>query len=112
MIQNVGRQVALIAVLLITSLVLIFVLPLRMGLDLAGGTRLVYEFDIDDARAKGIVAEGETDDEILQQQIEIIRNRIDPQGVKEPILRKVGRNRIEISLPKEIETTGGQVRAP
>jgi SecD/SecF fusion protein len=112
MIQNVGRQVALIAVLLITSLVLIFVLPLRMGLDLAGGTRLVYEFDIDDARAKGIVAEDETDDEILQQQIEIIRNRIDPQGVKEPVLRKVGRNRIEISLPKEIETTGAQARAP
>lgn len=114
MIQNVGRQVALIAVLLLTSLVLILVpdKPLRLGLDLAGGTRLVYEFDLDDARAKGIVTAGETDEEILQQQIEIIRNRIDPQGVKEPVLRGVGRNRIEISLPKEIETTGAQARAP
>ncbi|HVS18244.1 MAG TPA: protein translocase subunit SecD [Planctomycetota bacterium] len=112
MVQNVGRQVALIAVLLITSLVLIFVMPLSMGLDLAGGTRLVYEFDIDDAREKGLVSAAESDDQILQQQIEIIRNRIDPQGVKEPILRRVGRNRIEISLPKEIETTGAQARAP
>jgi len=114
MVQNVGRQVALIAVLLITSLALIFVpdKPLRMGLDLAGGTRLVYQFDIADARAKGLIAASETDDQILQQQIEIIRNRIDPTGVKEPILRKVGDDRIEISLPKEIETTGAQARAP
>lgn len=113
MVQNVGRQVALIAVLLLTSLVLILVpdKALRLGLDLAGGTRLVYEFDLADARAKGLVSAAESDDEILQQQIEIIRNRIDPQGVKDPILRKIGRNRIEISLPKEIETTGAQARA-
>jgi len=114
MVQNVGRQVALIAILLLTSLVLILVpdKPLRLGLDLAGGTRLVYEFDLEEARAKDLVSASETDEEILQQQIEIIRNRIDPQGVKEPILRKIGRDRIEISLPKEIETTGAQARAP
>ena len=92
MVQNVGRQVALIAILLITSLALILVpdKPLRMGLDLAGGTRLVYSFDIDAAREDGLVSSSETDDAIIQQQIGIIRNRIDPQGVKEPVLRKLG----------------------
>ena len=114
MVQNVGRLIALTAILLLASLVLIIVptAPLRLGLDLAGGTRLVYRFDLADARDKGLIGADESDAQVLQQQIEIIRNRIDPQGVTEPILRPVGGESIEIALPKAIETRQATSLAP
>ena len=45
----------------------------------------------------------ETDAKVMGQQIQIIRERIDPQGVIDPIIRSVGRDGIEIALP----TTAG-----
>ncbi len=109
MVQNVGRQIALIATLLLVSLFLILVpnKPLRLGLDLAGGTRLVYFLDLPGARAQGLITAQETDAEVLQQQIEIYRSRIDPQGIIEPIVRQAGENRVEIALPKQVETRTG-----
>ena len=114
MVQNVGRLIVLIAILLIVSLALILFpgAPLRMGLDLAGGTRLLYTFDLDEARAQGVIAPEESDAEVMQQQVEIIRERIDPQGVKDPILRVVGSSSIEIALPKEVEIRAATALAP
>ncbi len=114
MVQNVGRLIALIATLLAASLFLILVpsKPLRLGLDLAGGTRLMYVLDITGARAQGVISAQETDVEVLQQQIEIIRSRIDPQGITEPVVRKAGENRIEILLPKQVETRASASTAP
>lgn len=65
---------------------------LNLGLDLIGGMHLVLEVDktnlnADDARDAG------------DRALEVIRNRIDEFGVFEPIIQKVGRDRILVQLP-------------
>ncbi len=65
---------------------------LHLGLDLVGGMHLVMEVDktnlnADDARDAG------------DRALEVIRNRIDEFGVFEPIIQKVGRDRILVQLP-------------
>ena len=72
---------------------------LKLGLDLQGGTRLVYSFDFDQAYEDGLLDRGESKDMVIDQTIRIIRNRIDPKGVLEPIIRRGGENRIIVELP-------------
>jgi SecD/SecF fusion protein len=62
---------------------------LKPGLDLAGGTTLVYEVQVQpglDARAT------------IEQVIEVLRARVDPNGVRGLIWRPQSGNRIEISM--------------
>ena len=65
---------------------------LHLGLDLVGGMHLVLDVDKsnlskEDARDAG------------DRALEVIRNRIDEFGVFEPIIQKVGQDRILIQLP-------------
>ncbi len=65
---------------------------LNLGLDLVGGMHLVLEVDktnlsVEDARDAG------------DRALEVIRNRIDEFGVFEPVIQRVGRDRILIQLP-------------
>lgn len=65
---------------------------LHLGLDLVGGMHLTLEVDksglsADDARDAG------------DRALEVIRNRIDQFGVFEPIIQKVGKDRILVQLP-------------
>ena len=107
MLENAHRKIILISILLIGSALLLIVpeRPLRMGLDLAGGTRLVYSIPIDEARKTGQVSADESDAAILADTIAIFRNRIDPTGVIDPIIRNAGGNRIEIQLPGVADLT-------
>jgi len=111
MVENVGRKLILIASLLIASLLLLIVpdKPVRMGLDLAGGTRLLYRLDLKEAKESGQISPNESDGAILDQTIAIIRNRVDPHGVSEPIIRRAGGTRIEIALPGSIDVGGSAV---
>ncbi len=61
---------------------------LKLGIDLSGGTILVYE-----ARES---APGFNMDELIAA----LKKRADPEGVKEIPIRKIGGNRIEIILPQ------------
>ena len=52
MVENVSRKVTFVATALLVSLAFLLVpeKPFQMGLDLQGGTRLVYRFDFDEAK--------------------------------------------------------------
>jgi len=63
---------------------------LKLGIDLSGGTILVYEVSPDS------LSSGFDMDELISA----LKQRADPQGVRETPIRKVGGNRIEIILPK------------
>lgn len=63
---------------------------LKLGIDLSGGTILVYEVSRDS------LSSGFNMDELIAA----LKQRADPQGVRETPIRKVGGNRIEIILPK------------
>lgn len=86
----------LVALLLIGSLLVIIPgtplsKPTRQGLDLKGGTSLVYE-------AKPTKYSKVTSDS-LQRTIDIMRERVDSLGVSEPEIQQSGNNQIEVSLP-------------
>lgn len=66
--------------------------PLKLGLDLQGGMHLALE--IDDSR--GAVANPE---DALDRALTVIRTRIDEFGVAEPLIQKVGEDRIVVELP-------------
>jgi len=106
MVENVQRKVILIAVVLGLAAIFLAVpqLQFRLGLDLQGGTRLVYRFDFDEEIAKGNLDQDEPRQEILRQTVAIIRERVDPDGVLEPRIVQEGDDRVVIELPGLGET--------
>ena len=72
---------------------------LNLGLDLQGGTYLKYEVEIDqipkDANGQPKVAPREAVDRAL----EIIRNRVDSMGLKEPLIQREGDKYVVVQLP-------------
>ncbi|RKZ26646.1 protein translocase subunit SecD, partial [bacterium] len=65
---------------------------LKLGLDLQGGTHLVFE--VDTTKLPPDIAEIPID-----EALEVIRSRIDQFGVSEPSIQKVGNKRIIVELP-------------
>jgi len=70
---------------------------LKPGIDLAGGTTLVYQVDVpanQDAQS------------VIDQVIETLKKRVDPNGVRNLIWRRQAGNRIEIQMPLPPAHTG------
>jgi len=113
MIENLSRKIALIAAVLLGSAALLFFLPhpIRLGLDLAGGVRLVYKLDFEQAYRDGALDPSEPRDRVLDETIAILRKRVDPTGVREPTIRRIGQERIELCLPGTTELQGPPARA-
>src|SRR4051812_1483759 len=90
--KNLGGKFALIAVTTLAGLLALWppTQKLKLGIDLSGGTILVYEV------AKGSLPSNFNMDELIAS----LKHRIDPQGVREIPIRKIGSNRFEIILPK------------
>ena len=66
--------------------------PLKLGLDLQGGMHLALEVD----QSKQTV---ENVSEALDLALKVVRTRIDEFGVAEPVVQKVGDDRIIVELP-------------
>jgi preprotein translocase subunit SecD len=66
--------------------------PLKLGLDLQGGMHITLEID----ESKGVI---QNPAEALDRAVKVVRTRIDEFGVAEPIVQKVGDDRIEVELP-------------
>src|SRR5690349_14208849 len=64
---------------------------LKLGIDLSGGTILVYE----------AVKENLSSNFNMDELISALKHRVDPQGIKEIPIRKIGSNRLEIILPAD-----------
>jgi protein-export membrane protein SecD len=65
--------------------------PLKRGLDLLGGIHLALEID----QSAGPVANPQ---DALERALTVIRSRIDEFGVAEPLIQRVGANRIVVEL--------------
>ena len=66
--------------------------PLKLGLDLQGGMHLSLEVD----QSKQTVADVS---DALDRALKVVRTRIDEFGVAEPVVQKVGDDRIIVELP-------------
>jgi preprotein translocase subunit SecD len=58
----------------------------KLGLDLQGGLEIILE------------AQGEVDDDKMDQAIFVVRNRVDKLGVSEPAINRQGENQISVAL--------------
>src|SRR5512142_275468 len=65
---------------------------LKPGIDLAGGTSLIYAIN-----TEGLSAEARKG--VSQRMIEILRRRIDPQNIQNLVWRPLGDTRFEIQMP-------------
>ena len=66
--------------------------PLKLGLDLRGGMHLALEIDQSQQQVADV-------SDALDRALTVVRQRIDEFGVAEPIVQKVGDDRITVELP-------------
>ncbi|MDD5064371.1 MAG: protein translocase subunit SecD [Phycisphaerae bacterium] len=71
---------------------------LKPGIDLAGGTSLIYEID-----TQGL--EGMEKKDLAQRMIVVLRRRIDPANIQNLVWRPQGGTRFEIQMPLASEET-------
>ena len=90
--RNVNQRLFIVGVVLIIGLVLIYPPSekLRPGLDIAGGTSLIFEVDTTGAENVADLAE---------RVKTLLQKRVDPSGVYNLVWRVQGRNRIEVQMP-------------
>jgi protein-export membrane protein SecD len=67
---------------------------IQLGLDLQGGMHLELELDETESSFTG-----DEQRDAIDRALEIIRNRVDQFGVSEPLIQKVGDDRIIVELP-------------
>jgi len=67
-------------------------LGMRLGLDLSGGTRLVYQADLSQIG-------NESAADAMKGAMDIITRRVDAYGVSEATIQKLGSNQIVVQLP-------------
>ncbi len=74
-------------------------LGMSLGLDLSGGTHLVYQADLSQIG-------NESAADAIQGAIDIITRRVDAYGVSEAVIQKQGSDRISIQLPgiRDVDT--------
>ena len=88
-----GRIIVILA-LIAVSLGYLYKNSIKLGLDLQGGMHLVLEVDDPDGT---MTADARAD--AIDRAERILRTRIDEFGVEEPLIQKVGADRIIVELP-------------
>ena len=104
------RWLGLVLTIVVTAFCLEQMYPpkdkIRLGLDLRGGTSFLIRL---------VPMDGQSiTPDLLDQAVEVIRKRVDAQGVSEPIITPQGSDRILVQIPlldtKEIERTKGELQ--
>lgn len=83
---------ALILVLVIAAITVLVQVPLRLGLDLQGGSQLTIQVQPSE-EVKQITPE------VMEAVQSVVRNRVDALGVSEPVVQTVGTDQILVQLP-------------
>jgi SecD/SecF fusion protein len=104
MLENPRRQLFLVVLVCLFGLISAFSHKPALGLDLSGGTQLIYDVDIEAAKASGLVGKDVPNHEIMRETLGIIAERIDPTGTREMVVTQRGESGILIELPDVGET--------
>lgn len=94
MFKTIRGRIITIVIVVGGALGYLFTKPIKLGLDLQGGMHLVLEVD----DPEGTYSPEARADHIDRSE-RIIRTRIDQFGVAEPLIQKVGSDRLVIELP-------------
>jgi SecD/SecF fusion protein len=96
--QRYGFVLILVIGLLVASAVVLTQFPTRLGLDLKGGTQLVYQGQPTPQTPK-------VTQDALSRAVNIMRQRVDQLGVAEPEIQTYGGNQISVGLPDVQDTS-------
>lgn len=99
MVENARRQIILIALLVSGAILLLAFGETNLGLDLRGGTQLVYEVDLEAAQKSGDIAADADPAKVLQETVDIVYKRLDPTGVLDATVARRGSNGFIVELP-------------
>jgi SecD/SecF fusion protein len=88
--KSIPLRLALIAFLTALCAVAVFFKPIRLGKDLRGGVSLIYSVKI---------PPGSDPNMVLGQVIDVLKQRVNPQGVLDIGMQPQGTDRIEIVMP-------------
>ncbi len=93
--KNLAMRIAIIVVVVTLSVWAIWPpsQQLKGGIDLVGGTSLLYEIDT------GGLTESDKRD-LSERVMRRLKNRVDPQGQRNLVWRPIGQNRLEIQMPR------------
>jgi SecD/SecF fusion protein len=83
-----------IFVIIALAVVCVRLWPLHLGIDLAGGTSLLYELDLEKMQGSS-----SNPQDLANQVIGVLKKRVDPYGQKNLIWRVVGGKRIQVQMP-------------
>ena len=83
---------AFVALLIVSSAIVVATKKTTLGLDLNGGTRLIFQ-------ARPTPQNPSIDGSDMDRAIEIIRKRTDAFGVSEPEISRIGSDEIQVGLP-------------
>ncbi|MCL5280435.1 MAG: protein translocase subunit SecD [Planctomycetes bacterium] len=94
MSRNLVPKFILILVLVVLAVLALYPpsRTLKPGIDLAGGTSLIYAIN-----TEGLTADQETG--LAQKMIQVLRRRIDPANIQNLVWRPLGNTRFEIQMP-------------
>jgi protein-export membrane protein SecD/preprotein translocase SecF subunit len=98
MLENANRQLFLVLLAILAAVACMLTMKPVLGHDLKGGTQLRYEVPEDALKAMQS-KEGRSIDEMMDQSIMVIRDRIDPSGTLDPLITRSGTTGILIELP-------------
>lgn len=68
---------------------------IALGIDLAGGTNMVFQVNHQEAEAAG----KQITSEVMDKMVDAVNRRVNPTGTEEVTVRKVGTDRIEVIVP-------------
>jgi SecD/SecF fusion protein len=90
--KNIPLRLAIILGLCAAAAVLLWLKPTRLGKDLRGGVSLIYSVNVPER-------DGQTAEAQIAQVIEVLKERVNPQGVLDIAMQPQGSDRIEIVMP-------------
>jgi SecD/SecF fusion protein len=93
--QHPWRRILVVLLAIGAAIVVVVSRPVRLGLDLRGGTQVTLE-------AKDSAAH-RADSESTDRALEVLRRRVDQLGVSEPTLQRSGERRIIVELPGVVD---------
>lgn len=79
---------------------------IKLGIDLAGGTNLVYQVDVDAAEENGKTVDSRSMDLLVGA----IGRRINAGGTEETTVRKVGSSRVEVIVPGVVSDDVNEIK--
>jgi len=93
--QHPWRRILVVALAIGAAIAVVAVRPVRLGLDLRGGTQVVLEAKDSSTRR--------VDSDAVDRALEVLRRRVDQLGVSEPTLQRSGERRIIVELPGVVD---------